>query len=115
MGFSAQVVSVILSGFMVAAFAMTTLDTTNGSRVTSLRNDPNRFERKIKYSQTVSGIPGLASLIPAALGIALAWTGSYNVLWPAFGGANQMLASIALITVAAWVIQKRKRVRECSC
>lgn len=33
------------------------------------------------------------------------------MLWPAFGGANQMLASIALMTGAAWVkrVQKSKR------
>ena len=30
------------------------------------------------------------------------------MLWPAFGGANQMLASIALMTGAAWVIRVQK-------
>ena len=28
------------------------------------------------------------------------------MIWPAFGGANQMLASVALLTVAVWVIRE---------
>ncbi|WP_459880105.1 carbon starvation CstA family protein [Desulfothermus naphthae] len=34
--------------------------------------------------------------------------GAWTMLWPAFGGANQMLASIALMTGAAWVIRVQK-------
>ncbi|MCD6319086.1 MAG: carbon starvation protein A, partial [Candidatus Desulfofervidaceae bacterium] len=99
----------ILAAMWVASFAMTTLDTTN---------------RLARYTLTElceplkNGAPSLfnflinrwiASIIPAAIGIGLAWTGAWSVIWPAFGGANQMLASIALITVSAWVIRVQKQ------
>ncbi len=50
----------------------------------------------------------VASLVPAFLGIYLAWSGAWTTIWPAFGGANQMLASIALMTAAAWAIRVQK-------
>ncbi len=31
------------------------------------------------------------------------WQAAYNVVWPAFAGANQMLAAIALMTSSLWV------------
>lgn len=106
-GFSASVIS-LLAALWVAAFAMTTLDTTNriARYIVTELTDPIEKSRP-RLSATLRS-PWIASLIPAALGVALAWTGSYKVIWPAFGGANQMLASIALITVAAWVINNKK-------
>ncbi len=97
----------ILASMWVASFAMTTLDTTN------------RLARYtfVEILSPVKGVlPSLygflanrwvASAVPAATGIALAWTGAWTVIWPAFGGANQMLASIAMMTVAAWAIRKQ--------
>lgn len=48
----------------------------------------------------------IASLIIAFLGIFLARSGGYTYLWPAFSGANQLLASIVMLTVAVWVKKK---------
>jgi len=48
----------------------------------------------------------VASIIPAALGIYLAWSGQFNILWPSFSAANQLIASIALMTGAAFVAKK---------
>jgi carbon starvation protein len=48
----------------------------------------------------------VASVIIAAFGVGLAWTGNYTILWPAFSGANQLIASIVMITVAVWVKKK---------
>ncbi len=45
----------------------------------------------------------VASLIAAAMGVGLAATGNWTIIWPAFGGANQMLAAIALMTSGLWV------------
>ncbi len=56
----------------------------------------------------------VASLIAALLSFALgypkiyeptlkAWVPAYKVLWGAFGGMNQLLASLALITTATWI------------
>jgi carbon starvation protein len=52
----------------------------------------------------------VASVIPAVIGIWLAWSGNFTVLWPSFGSANQLIASMALMTAATWVL-KRQHVR----
>ena len=50
----------------------------------------------------------IASIIPAAIGIYLAGSGSFTVLWPSFGAANQLIASIALMTGACYVHSRMK-------
>ena len=49
-----------------------------------------------------------ASALIAVLALALAWNRSYNVLWPAFSGMNQLLASIAMMTAAVWVAKVQR-------
>jgi carbon starvation protein len=50
----------------------------------------------------------------SALSVVLMWTLAYsnafNVLWPIFGSANQMLAALALLTVSAWLLLRKKKV-----
>ena len=48
----------------------------------------------------------VASITIAFIGIFLARSGGYTTLWPAFSGANQLLASIVMLTVAIWVKKK---------
>ena len=48
---------------------------------------------------------GLSVLIMGAL----AATSAFNVLWPIFGTANQMLAALSLLAVSAWLLLRRKR------
>lgn len=48
----------------------------------------------------------VASIIIGALGIFLAWSGGYSTMWPAFSGANQLIASIVMLTMAIWVKRK---------
>ena len=50
----------------------------------------------------------VASIIPAAIGIWLAATGNWLVIWGSFGAANQLIASIALMTGAAYVAKRMK-------
>ncbi len=98
----------VLAGMWVSSFAMTTLDTTN---------------RLARYCVTEMALPikdsakGLyafltnrwvASIIPAAIGIWLADTGNWLIIWGSFGAANQLIASIALMTGAAYVAQRLK-------
>jgi len=96
----------ILTAMWVASFAMTTLDTTNrlARYVVSELAEPLK-----NISQPLHRIftnKWIASVIPAFLGILLAWTGSWVVLWPAFSSANQLLASITMITISAWIYKK---------
>ncbi len=99
----------ILAAMWVASFAMTTLDTTNRLARYTLTEicEPLKDTAPSIFSFLTNR--WVASVIPAALGIGLAWSGAWSIIWPAFGGANQMLASIALVTVAAWVIRVQKQ------
>ncbi len=99
---------VILASMWVAAFAMTTLDTTNRLARYTLTELFEPIEKVSEGLYQFLTNRWVASVIPAAIGIGLAWTGAWTVIWPAFGGANQMLASIALLTAAAWVVRVQK-------
>jgi carbon starvation protein len=39
----------------------------------------------------------------------LAYSNAFSSLWPIFGTANQLLAAMALLTVSAWLLLRRKR------
>jgi carbon starvation protein len=93
----------LLAGMWVSSFALTTLDTTNRlARYTVAElAEPLKETSPAVYSFLSNR--WVASVIPAFVGIWLAWSGHWSLLWPAFSGANQMLASIAMITAAVWV------------
>jgi len=38
----------------------------------------------------------------------LAYTNAFAAIWPIFGSANQLLASLALIAVSAWLAKRKK-------
>jgi carbon starvation protein len=92
----------------VASFAMTTLDTTNRLGRYTLA------EIFLPLKDSATGVYNfftnrwVASIIPAAIGIWLGWSGNFTVLWPSFGSANQLIASIALLTGSAWVTKRLK-------
>ena len=98
----------IIGALWVSEFATTTLDTaTRIARYTfSELIEPLKEKRNI-FINFISN-RWIAGIIPALLGILLAWSGKYQLLWPAFGGANQLLASIGLITGAIWVLKYLK-------
>lgn len=93
----------VFAALWVAAFALTTLDT--GARLARFAlaeiAEPVREQWPALHRVLVNRWIG--SLIPAAGGLWLAWGGAWSAIWPAFGGANQLLASIALLTASVWV------------
>jgi len=99
---------VILASMWVASFAMTTLDTTNRLARYTFVEILEPVRKRLPSLYRLLANRWTASAIPAATGIALAWTGAWTVIWPAFGGANQMLASIAMMTVAAWAMREQR-------
>jgi carbon starvation protein len=99
---------VLVAAMWVAAFAMTTLDTTNRLARYTFTELMEPFRHSAPGTYRFLTNRWVASLVPAFLGIWLAWSGAWATLWPAFGGANQMLASIALMTAAAWAIRVQK-------
>jgi len=96
----------VIAGLWISAFALTTLDTTNRLARYCL------VEILEPLKESMGGFYGavtnrwVASLIPAALGTYLAWSGQLSVLWPSFSAANQLIASFALMTGAAFVAKK---------
>lgn len=99
----------VIAGMWVASFAMTTLDTTNRlarycfSEILLPIKDGKEALFRFLTNRWV------ASTVPAALGIWLAWSGTFTMLWPSFGTANQLIASASLLTGAAWVSKRLKR------
>lgn len=96
----------MVAGMWVASFAMTTLDTTNrlGRYCFAEVLLPLKDRAGGVYAFLVNR--WVASMVPAAIGIALAWSGRFSVLWPSFGTANQLIASMAMMTGAAWVAKR---------
>jgi len=45
----------------------------------------------------------VAGAIGVGLAVWLALSGGWSTLWPLFGSANQLMASLALLAVAAWL------------
>ena len=50
----------------------------------------------------------VGTLIASALGIILVLTGWWQYLWVLFGGANQLMASLALMLITAWLMSEGK-------
>ncbi len=95
-------VGTTFASLWVAAFALTTLDT-------ATRLGRYAWQEVFgMFTDTSEGFfkwitnKWIASIILAVFGVALAWGNQWLILWPAFSGMNQMLASIALMTVALW-------------
>ncbi|HPQ44121.1 MAG TPA: carbon starvation protein A [Syntrophales bacterium] len=98
----------IIAGMWVASFAMTTLDTTN--RLARYCLSEMALPLKDKASGFYNFLTNrwIASVIPAAIGIWLAASGNWLIIWGSFGAANQLIASIALMTGAAFAAKKLK-------
>jgi len=106
------------ASLVVCAFALTTLDTTNRiarfawgdifSR--GVRSEKTRQSGAFKFFTS----KWVAATIAAALGLYLANTGElYSAMWAAFGGANQMLAAIALMTSCVWATNVLRGGKKC--
>ncbi|MEX0932919.1 MAG: carbon starvation CstA family protein [Candidatus Pacearchaeota archaeon] len=95
-------VASLLGAFMVNQFILTSVDTsTRLSRfLISETLIPKLRKNKIFVTFLI--------LIPAWL---LAVTNSYETLWKLFGTSNQLIASITMITVSAYFVSKKTKVK----
>lgn len=86
---------------MLKTFVMTTLDTTvrlgrfvcaelMGDKMPALKN---------RY------VGSLFVIVPAFY---LGYTGTYNIIWPMFGAANQLVAALALLVATAYLVGVKK-------
>ncbi|MBN1906725.1 MAG: carbon starvation protein A [Deltaproteobacteria bacterium] len=91
---------------MVEGFVATTLDT--AVRINRylfeelwaiLFKPPPKWLRSYIFNSSLS----------VALMLILAFTNAFSAIWPIFGTANQLLAALTLITLAAWLAANRKK------
>jgi len=88
--------------FMVNQFILTSLDTsTRLSRLVLAESFDSKILKK-KY------IGVLITIIPAYI---LAVTNTYSNIWRMFGTANQLIAAIALITISAYLIEHKQKIK----
>jgi carbon starvation protein len=91
---------------LVEGFVITTLDA-------AVRLNRYLFEEL--WSIVVKTVPGLLKRywFNSGLSVVLMWTlaasNAFNALWPIFGTANQLLAAMALLTVSAWLLLRKRR------
>jgi carbon starvation protein len=52
-----------------------------------------------------------ASALVVLAAAALALTGQWRALWPAFGASNQLVAALALLVVSCWLLQRGRAAR----
>ncbi len=90
----------------VAAFALTTLDTsTRLARYTF----QEFFERSDKKEQNILAKNRyIGTLITVVLAALLTFSGQTITLWPVFGSANQLLAALALLGITVWLVSTKR-------
>ena len=91
---------------MVEGFVATTLDT-------AVRINRYLFEElwSIIFKKPPAWIKSYLfnSGLSVALMLVLAFTNAFSAIWPIFGTANQLLAALTLVTLAAWLMANRKK------
>ena len=90
-----------------ALFILTTIDT--GTRVARflVGEFGGRFYHKLEEPNWLPGSIITSALVVAAWGIFI-WSGSISTIWPMFGIANQLLASVALCVATTMIINSGK-------
>lgn len=89
----------------VSAFALTTLDTC--TRLARFTFQEYFEDVDNKAAKTFVTNRYLATFIVVILSMLLLASGGFTTLWPIFGSANQLLAALALLAVAVWLIKKK--------
>jgi len=91
---------------MVEGFVATTLDT-------AVRINRYLFEElwAIVFTAPPAWLKSyfFNSGLSVALMLLFAFTNAFGAIWPIFGAANQLLAALTLITLAAWLAANRKK------
>jgi carbon starvation protein len=73
-----------------------------------------RFMRVASAELLGDAIPALknihiGAIVALILSLIVIWTGVWTTIWVLFGGANQMMASLALLIVTVWLMKNGKQ------
>lgn len=89
----------------ISAFALTTLDT-----ATRLgRFMFQEFFEGVKGEKVLSKNRYVGTLVTIAVAAYFTFSGTQSALWPLFGSANQLLASLTLLAVTIWLAKLGKK------
>lgn len=89
----------------VSAFALTTLDTC--TRLARFTLQEYFEDVKNQVGANLSQNRYLSTFVVILFSVLLLASGSFTTLWPIFGSANQLLAALALLTIAVWLIRNK--------
>jgi carbon starvation protein len=96
---------VTFAALAISAFAMTTLDTaTRLGRFMFQEIFDGKGPKNI-----LSGNRYIGTLVTIGVSMLLTFTGTRDSLWPLFGTANQLLASLSLLTITVWMAKLKKK------
>ena len=95
---------VTFAALAISAFALTTLDTATRLGRFAFQEF---FERKDRQS-ILSRNRYVGTLVTIAFAGLLVFSGTSETLWPLFGSANQLLASLVLLVITVWLAELRK-------
>ena len=91
----------------ISAFALTTLDTcTRLARFTFQEFFEETENPKVR---SITQNRFLSTTVVVILSSLFLLSGEFTTLWPIFGSANQLLAALALLAVAVWMIKSGKK------
>jgi len=91
----------------VSAFALTTLDTCTRLARFTFQEFFEGLENPT--AKTLSQNRFLATGVVVVLAVLLLLSGEFTTLWPIFGSANQLLAALALLAIAVWLVKQKVR------
>ncbi|MFZ2384789.1 MAG: carbon starvation protein A [Candidatus Omnitrophota bacterium] len=92
----------MIAVFLLNSFVMTTLDT--ATRITRYLTEEifgDSLKMKQLNNKYVSGLISVAAAACFAFG-------SWQVVWPVFGAANQLIAALVLLTASVYLLQKNR-------
>jgi len=99
-----EAVGVTFAALAISAFALTTLDT-----ATRLgRFMFQEFFEGMATQTVLSRDRYVGTLVTIAAAMLFTFTGTRTALWPLFGSANQLLASLTLLAVTLWLTKLGK-------
>ena len=104
-GSGAQSITYSLLILAVSAFCLTSLDTATRLARYMFQEfwvKPGEDPKNLTGARKALTNPYVATAITVVIGIALGMTG-YAKIWALFGAANQLLAALGLLAVAAWL------------